>query len=282
MRIAPYWERRVHRVAGMTFRVRAFSFCSAQEAHERMLAKLQLLSDFYGSSHHGEDSLSRFRHSLRELDEQNNPESYSVVTTEQILQCMDEQNIITRNRYGVQVLNTSSLCILDVDSFLRPWKQRLLALFGGGMSAESCLLAAARSLVARDERLGLRVYRTARGWRIIAGGRSFAPDDSSAVPLQSALQVDPLYARLCVSQKCWRARLTPKPYRLGMPCVFPELPESGKLTPDADRWIQLYEEKSARIAVCRLVDSFGEDFSSSVLDLHDEATRALHSDLPLG
>ncbi len=132
MRIAPYWERRVHRVAGMTFRVRAFSFCSAQEAHERMLAKLQLLSDFYGSSHHGEDSLSRFRHSLRELDEQNNPESYSVVTTEQILQCMDEQNIITRNRYGVQVLNTSSLCILDVDSFLRPWKQRLLALFGGG------------------------------------------------------------------------------------------------------------------------------------------------------
>ena len=67
-----------------------------------------------------------------------------------------------------------------------------------------------------------------------------------------------------------------------MPCVFPEPPESGKLTPDADRWIQLYEEKSARIAVCRLVDSFGEDFSSSVLDLHDEATRALHSDLPLG
>ncbi len=158
---------------------------------------------FYGSSHHGEDSLPRFRRSLRELDEQNNAESYSVVTTEQILQCMDEQNIITRNRYGVQVLNTSSLCILDVDSFLRPRKQRLLVLFDGGMSAESCLLAAARSLVARDERLGLRVYRTARGWWIIVGGRSFAPDDGSSVPLQSALQVDPLYARLCISQKCW-------------------------------------------------------------------------------
>ena len=266
----------------MTFRVRAFSFRSAQEAHERMLAKLQLLADFYGSSHHGEDSLSCFRRSSRELDEQNNAESNSVVTTDQILQCRDEQNIITRNRYGVRVLNSSSLCILDVDSFLRPRKQRLLALFGGGMSAESCLLTAARSLVARDERLGLRVYRTARGWRIIAGSRSFAPDDGSTVPLQSALQVDSPYARLCISQKCWRARLIPKPYRLGMPCVYPELTESGELTPDADHWIRLYEEKSAHVAVCRLVDSFGEDFSSSVLDLHDETTRALYSDLPLG
>ena len=83
--------------------------------------------------------------------------------------------------------------------------------------------------------------------------------------------------RLCGLHQTSRARLTPKPHRVGMPRIHVGWPYLGGAERTAERWLRDYERACARRAVCKLLSVTGPapDGDASVLvDLHDRVTRA--------
>jgi hypothetical protein len=101
----------------------------------------------------------------------------------------------------------------------------------------------------------------------------------------ATLGADPQYVKLCQVQKSFRARLTPKPWRIGMenpPVTFPY--ESAADEAAMRAWESRYEAASQGHATCRFVEEMGgggEDPQVTALRiLHDDRTRAT-SGLPL-
>jgi hypothetical protein len=92
-----------------------------------------------------------------------------------------------------------------------------------------------------------------------------------------AFESDPLYVRLCQAQACFRARLTPKPWRCGMNTPPSRYPWENY---DAEfryrEWEQRYERASAQYSVCKLVKQLGPQEIhpdvAPILALHDRLT----------
>lgn len=132
-----------------------------------------------------------------------------------------------------------------------------------------------------DQSLGVRVYRTHRGWRLILAGRDISPVGSRMRALFRQLHADPVYESLCIRQHCWRARLSPKPFRVGM-AHYPHPQNSEKAhSPEVLDWLRRYEAACEGKAVCRLLDVVGRDISSPLVEMHDQRTRAGIPDCPL-
>ena len=96
--------------------------------------------------------------------------------------------------------------------------------------------------VADNPEWNLRLYRTPAGLRVLATQRTFAPDDPAVAQCFAALGADPRYARMCLRQQCFRARLSAKPWRIGIadhlrprPGVWPVAAEHGDLVDGASR-----------------------------------------------
>ena len=98
------------------------------------------------------------------------------------------------------------------------------------------------------------------------------------------LQADPLYIRLCGAQQCFRARLTPKPWRIGVPGRPPAFPYLPRDAASLTRWKAAYERQAAGYATCALLAEMGprtvHPDLAPVIALHDRATR-IDSGLPL-
>lgn len=279
MNIPPFWikERRRFR-NGILVRLRGVSNNSMDEAREKLEERARLWEQLLAEPKASADAIESFRRSLRRLDGKDSG-PYSADILEALEQSLDPENVVTRNRYGCLVLNSTRLCFADVDRFPpRGLKQRLAALFHGRRD-EQRLLATLIDMSRRDEHFGARLYRTAHGWRIILRGVELGSAQQRR--LFAALNVDPLYAKLCNSQQCWRARLSPKPFHLGLP-HFPQAADSLEAPEASAAWVARYEERTAHLAVCRLIDSVGCGIADPVLDYHDRITRASRRDLPLG
>lgn len=134
----------------------------------------------------------------------------------------------------------------------------------------------------------LRVYRTPAGYRVLAMHRLFDPNGEDTLEFLHALHSDPIYIRMCRNQRCFRARLSPKPWRIGIeshmkprPGVWPIKPER---IPERREWIAHYEEAARGYAACRFEKSVGNGTTDSrveyVQSLHDEYCGA-SSDLPI-
>jgi hypothetical protein len=134
----------------------------------------------------------------------------------------------------------------------------------------------------------LRIYRTPAGYRVMALQRRFAPDEPAVTEFFERIGVDRLYARMCRNQRCFRARLTAKPWRIGIPGHVRPRPGIWPIHPDrlAERraWIDAYERRATGYASCRYLESLGTAWADreaeAVQRLHDERCRA-ESDLPL-
>jgi hypothetical protein len=130
-----------------------------------------------------------------------------------------------------------------------------------------------------------RVYRTAAGLRVLETARVHEPGSPPVLELMRAAGTDRAFVTLCGVQKCFRARLTPKPWRIEQP----KPPTSFPFASAADearmrRWQQAYEAASSGFAVCRLIEQIGTprvhaDLART-LETHDRLTRAT-ADLPL-
>lgn len=195
-----------------------------------------------------------------------------------------EVAVVTRNRYGALVLNTASVCFVDVDfpaARARGVVEALWMLF-------SAARRQARAKAQQEETLqrvrqwsqshptrSFRLYRTAAGLRLLFTDRLYDPISAEVGALLAELGSDPLYRRLTTKQQCFRARLTPKPWRCG--CEYP--PHAYPWQDPADepayrRWQGVYEEKAKPFGTCHLLESLGQlgswdDTVALVVAAHD-------------
>lgn len=134
----------------------------------------------------------------------------------------------------------------------------------------------------------LRIYRTPAGFRVLAQHRLFDPSSPEALELFDDLDCDPIYVRMCVKQHCFRARVSPKPWRIGLsrhmkpsPGVWPVDPSRKAKRAE---WVATYEEASLGYASCRYLTTLGDGKEAAevvpVRELHDTLSRALGS-LPI-
>jgi hypothetical protein len=194
--------------------------------------------------------------------------------------------LMTRNRYGAQVLNAASLLFLDVDLPPPGFGERLKHfLLRSSPRSESIALGRLRDALRRYGKATFRLYRTASGLRAIAVDRDFDPAGEEAQALMKDTGTDPSFVRLCLAQKSFRARLTPKPWRCD--CSLPpgEHPRTDEATRKAfAAWLANYEATSARYATCRYVETVGSGSpraqAKKLIELHDQRTRC-HETLPL-
>lgn len=158
--------------------------------------------------------------------------------------------------------------------------QSLAIRFGGGF--ERVARRRIARFVAAHPQWRLRVYRTPAGLRLMATHRRFAPRDPEVRACFDALGVDPLYVRMCFRQDCFRARVSPKPWRMGMQRLRPPYsavwrPEHAAL-PARQAWIGEYEDRSRNYAACRYLETLGngeDDLAiAEVCVLHDDLCRA--------
>jgi hypothetical protein len=134
----------------------------------------------------------------------------------------------------------------------------------------------------------LRLYGTPAGLRLLVTHQPFDPDDPAVRSFFNAVGADPVYVRMCLNQQCFRARVSPKPWRIGIdrhirprPGVWPVRPER---LPERQAWVEAYEAAADGFAACELIDTIGSGVVhpevARVVRLHDELSRAT-SGLPI-
>lgn len=209
---------------------------------------------------------------------------------EELLRAFSPEDVITRNWYGAEVLNSSRLVFVDIDR-RRPGFWRLLfrlfilQLFVPKAADDGVedLSVVAKRAAAGGIYFPIRVYRTRAGWRLIITGSGVSGRDSAR--LMEVFRADPRYAALCRVQDCFRARLTPKPYRIRMGGRLRfEHPETDPETLARQReWLEAYARRSEKYAVCRYLGTLNGSAGPAadpVIRFHDERTKAF-SALPL-
>lgn len=182
-----------------------------------------------------------------------------------------------------------ALALLAVWSANRFMLHRQQSAFDREGGAEARALALVEAFVADHPDWHLRLYRTPAGLRVLAMQQTFQPHDEAVGALFSALRADHLYTVMCKVQHCFRARLTPKPWRIGIstrirPPVAAWSAEQATL-PERVAWISAYEDRSDGYVACRYLRSLGD---TTRIDPKAEHVRGLHdamagagSDLPL-
>jgi hypothetical protein len=205
---------------------------------------------------------------------------------------------LTRNRYGSVVLNTDRVLIADVDlpglsdrPFGPGFWRRLLKLYEPWTDPDVQPPQVVKRLgqieqwAAANPGLGVIVYRTRSGLRVFVTGVSEPATSADGQRILAELRTDRIYRELCRTHGTFRARLTPKPWRL------PRMKAPQGRWPYADEraerrfqeWLTAYETAAAGFAVCRRLAAFGPPPSAledQILRLHDAHTRVSTS-LPL-
>lgn len=164
---------------------------------------------------------------------------------------------------------------------------RVYASYSGGV--RKLALQRIRAFSASHLDWHLRVYETPAGFRVLVMHQVFDPADEAVLDFFKALTTDPVYVQMCRNQRCFRARVSPKPWRIGIqqhlrprPGYWPIKPEH---LPLRHRWVKAYENKAEGFASCRFLESLGRTEVThpeavSIQTIHDDLCRA-HGGLPL-
>ncbi|MDN5686732.1 MAG: hypothetical protein L0G94_08640 [Brachybacterium sp.] len=212
---------------------------------------------------------------------------------------------ITRNRYGAAVLNTDAVLVSDVDLVEETARDRppsargglLSRLFGSGSESapdderdpdafglqgpgprgehHERTIARIDDFTRRHPELGVRTYRTRNGFRLLVTGSGAAPGSDRARELMGEVRSDGLYMLLCRVHDTFRARLTPKPWRIHVE-PFRDLGSRTAADDIHRQWVEHYRAASADVAVCRLLGATGPTptaLEQQIIDLHDRAVR---------
>jgi hypothetical protein len=243
---------------------------------------------------------------------------------EEIIKRIDDF-VITRNSYGALCLNTPDVLFGDIDFpeisnsksgiiFLTLLVISCILVFVLGLSKLAFLsllltpvfsyiytqfifkkpdyetehLESIKSIVAQNPDWRIRVYKTPNGYRILALHQLFDPQSDETIKFNDRFKTDPLYRTMCINQNCFRARVSPKPWRIGIsdhlrprPGVWPIAAEN---MPQRLEWVNHYESKAKDFASCKFLMELGagkaNEKALSVQKVHDEYCRST-SDLPI-
>jgi hypothetical protein len=193
--------------------------------------------------------------------------------------------VVTRNSYGCLVLNTARVMFVDIDlPEPKPSGSGLFKRLFGKPDLEPPVnhrngaIAKIETWTRSHPEWGWRIYRTRAGLRLLATHDLVEADSVVASGVFEALGADPLFQRLCKTHKCFRARLTPKPWRCGVhdkPERWPWL--DATVEREFQKWEAKYQRSCANWATCELVSQIGNGAVhpevEPILALHDETTR---------
>ncbi len=293
--IPPYWAKYELREGKESVIANGWSTRSASDAleHARSRARKMLDRVVEMRKLSEEEALrSRQRERSKEYE-------YATPIREEVVDRLThdavEIAVVSRNRYGALVLNSDRVFFADVD--FKPFSAggvfKALALFFSPAKKRALAEAQRQEETARIIAWGeqhrdhpFRLYRTCAGLRLLFTGRAYGPKDPATLDLLGSLGADPMYVNLTRTQSCFRARLSPKPWRIKAgdrpPAVFPFLDENEH--DRYRRWLDDYRMKSESYRVCHLVHreekAIGDPAIRKVVELHDRLCR-VDADLPL-
>lgn len=199
---------------------------------------------------------------------------------EELIEEIDGNSGITRNRYGCLVLNTDNMMIADIDLPKPGWFAKLMKVLGKHKAlTEAEALLKLTDWLGHHPDAGVRVYRTAAGLRYLFCHIPLTPDAKTFEWLEE-LGSDRLYVFLCKEQQSFRARLTPKPWRCGQerpPAnMYPFVNE--KSANSFGNWLRAYEAKAQPFATCTYLSTYGRSAIHPDLQRqisrHDALTRS--------
>jgi len=193
------------------------------------------------------------------------------------------ESVITRNRYGALVLNTARVPFIDVDAVAPSGLSGLKWLFGRGPAVDPTL-ERIREACGRHPHHAFRVYRTHAGYRVLVTNAVLDPASDEATGFLNGFDADPAFVMLCRQQRSFRARLTPKPWRIGVKAPPGQHPRDPAAQAAFGAWLLTYETASRAFATCQFVEATGPALPSAearaVAEEHDRTTRAVET-LPL-
>jgi hypothetical protein len=128
----------------------------------------------------------------------------------------------------------------------------------------------------------LRLYQTPAGMRVMVTHRTFEPDDPKVLAFFKAIGTDKIYMRMCINQQCFRARVSAKPWRIGIEKHMKPRPGTWPVAedklPERTSWVEAYEAKAQKFAACRFVETIGKGVThpdvATVQEWHDELCGA--------
>lgn len=173
------------------------------------------------------------------------------------------KSVITRCRYGAEVINMQDIMSIDIDYQLEAR--------GEEETLRSTVELAEE--IAEDSGLTFRIYRTFKGLRVIVLGGEFNPRTYKSDDLMTQFACDQIYAILCIKQNCYRLRLTPKPERIGI--------SRANKYDGSQSWIDQYNSARIDFASARFVTQVGPDIElPEEMKVHDEMTGS-STNMPL-
>jgi len=194
---------------------------------------------------------------------------------------------VTRNAYGSLVLNTGRIMFIDLDFPPASFGESIQYFFARMFDKSAVSPEARRESEVRqrlEQPLGdnyqwsLRLYRTCAGMRALVTHDLFDPAAEGTLAVLRSVGSDPLYVRLCKAQNCFRARLTPKPWRCGHttnPVRWPTEDRAQQVR--FEQWQSQYAAKQSQYATCRLLGTLGNDGvhpeATRIIEVHDKTTR---------
>lgn len=194
-----------------------------------------------------------------------------------------EIGVISRNRYGALVLNTAGVMFADVD-FPEIKNNGIVDAILSAFSKkrreekrkknESLVADCLKSWQEKNKTKSFRIYRTDSGFRVIFTDAVYDPKSKETKAILQSLGSDPLYQKLTEKQECFRARLTPKPWR----CKSEKPPNQFPWDTSADEikyreWEKGYHMKINGYTTCMLTEEYGTPKKiqevSKTLEIHD-------------
>jgi len=192
--------------------------------------------------------------------------------------------VLTRNNYGALVLNSESVFFGDIDISESNFVARILELFGKEKKNKAYYLAKVEAFQKTNSHYTFKVYETFAGLRVAITNHIFATDSTETQTIFKALNTDPLYVQLCKNQACFRARLSPKPWRLGLERPRTRFPRNDRRDQnDFADWLRHYQQVSQKFTTVKLLATFGTAVAHTdvgrILSIHDKHAISSSSDL---
>ncbi|WP_064608896.1 hypothetical protein [Photobacterium sp. J15] len=278
MKFAKYWEKQDVTVSEKVFGKDVISVWgasneSSQAAKENAEKRLAAMQTFFGGDFDKNDEYEYWVDFVKEeiIDEIKSNDGRVLA-------------ILSRNSYGATVLNTDSVLFGDIDVPPSSFIDRILGKFGKSQKDKTYYLKNIERYQENHPDLSFKVYETHSGLRFIVTNRTFSPEDSVVREMFTDLNVDPLYMRLCQQQECFRARLSPKPWRVAVERPSSRYPRvNGKEQQEFQQWLDKYHASSLNNAVTKYLASFGSGKLHPdiqiITELHDRYSCSISAKL---